>query len=277
MLSMGAGRNIWMVPEVSSQQMWGEFWSQEEVEGNPQVKEFSILNSKEIEEKGELEDLLQNAFITIRRNNHIFLGLICLEGNGFETTVYAENDLSSSEIAKLNEIYMGRRDTAKFPEIAKEHWISMQYYGREEAISFLMNPNATGALEIATNSIQDSRFQKGIVCGIICVDEVAGHFFMLSDNLDELDVDSPAFQTHPETLDKMFYMIESSGLTPVSWCKMIFGYQSLDEIPFFDEIKDGIIGQMITEKYKKYINKLIDSKKREDRLSDLGTTHIPDA
>lgn len=276
-LSMGAGRNIWMVPEVSSQQMWGEFWSQEEVEGNPQVKEFSILNSKEIEEKGELEDLLQNTFITIRRNNHIFLGLICLEGNGFETTVYAENDLSSSEIAKLNEIYMGRRDTAKFPEIAKEHWISMQYYGRKEAISFLMNPNATGALEIATNSIQDPRFQKGIVCGIICVDEVAGHFFMLSDNLDELDVDSPAFQTHQETLDKMFFMIESSGLTPVSWCKMIFGYQSLDEIPFFDEIKDGIIGQMITEKYQKYINKLIDSKKREDRLSVLGTTHIPDA
>ncbi|MHA1619497.1 MAG: hypothetical protein ACTSVZ_09455, partial [Promethearchaeota archaeon] len=235
-LSMGAGRNIWMVPEVSSQQMWGEFWSQEEVEGNPQVKEFSILNSKEIEEKGELEDLLQNAFITIRRNNHIFLGLICLEGNGFETTVYAENDLSSSEIAKLNENYMGRRDTAKFPEIAKEHWISMQYYGREEAISFLMNPNATGALEIATNSIQDRRFQKGIVCGIICVDEVAGHFFMLSDNLNELDSDSPAFQTQQETLDKMFYMIESSGLTPVSWCKMIFGYQSLDEIPFFDEI-----------------------------------------
>lgn len=58
---------------------------------------------------------------------------------------------------------------------------------------------------------------------------------------------------------------------------MLFGYQSLDEIPYYDEIKDGIVSQMAIEKYQEYILKLIKSKKREDKLSETGTTHIPDA
>ncbi|UYP47441.1 hypothetical protein NEF87_003726 [Candidatus Lokiarchaeum ossiferum] len=276
MISMGVGRNIWMIPELRRMQMWANFWSQEEVEGNPQIKDFIAMDEKDIESPDELEDMLQKAFIRIRRNNQIFLGLTELEGNGFEDNVFEELELPGDEIQKLIEIHHKRRTDTEFPKITQDSWIEMRYFGRAKTIEFLTNPNSHGALDIAADSVEDPRFQKGKICGIMCVDEEAANLFILSDNLDDLSQEITPYSIDQSTLQKMFTLIESEGLTPVSWCKMSFGYESFETLSLWDDIKDGVIFPIIREKYEQYIQKMLHIKRREDNLRLKIEAHFPD-
>lgn len=275
-VSMGVGRNIWMIPELRRMQMWANFWSQEEVEGNPQIKDFIAMDEKDIESPDELENILQKAFIRIRRNNQIFMGLTELEGNGFENNVFDELEIPSEEIQKLLEIHLKRRTSTEFPKITQDSWIEMRYFGRAETIEFLTNPNSHGALDIAADSVEDPRFQKGKICGIMCVDEEAANLFILSDNLDDLTKEDTSYTIDQDTMQKMFSLIDSEGLTPVSWCKISFGYESFEILSLWDDIKDGVIFPIIKEKYDQYIQKMLHIKQREDNLRLKIEADFPD-
>ncbi len=62
------------------------------------------------------------------------------------------------------------------------------------------------------------------MCRIICVDEEAAYLFILSDNLDQMDVEEPDCPIHRKTLEKMYDLIEKTGFLPVSWFKIAFGF-----------------------------------------------------
>ncbi len=264
-LSIGVGRNIWAIPELRRMQMWGEFWRQEDVEGNPQIKDFIDLNNgKDINSPAELEDILQKAFIRIRRNSQLFLGVAEFEGNGFESRVFPECDLSQEILDRLADIHSQQRSKTKFPEISQDSWIELKYFGKPEIIKFLANPNAQGALEIANDINTNPIYASGIITGIVCLEEEAANYFILTDNFNEMDNEEPSFHVDQATLDKMFETIDKLNLTPVSWCKMTFGFRGFEDLSLWEDIKEGVIMQIIQSSYKKYSEKLMNIKESED-------------
>jgi len=261
---MGTGRNLWMVPELKRMQMWGKFYK--DLEGTPQIEDFVAMDEKDITDPSQFEDIIQKAFLNIRKNNTLFVGLIEIEGNGFEAKIFEECPVLSADIKKLMNIHIQRRETAKFPEISQEGFIDIKFYGQNREI--IDNPNIQGVLDIAKELSEDPRYAKGTLTGIVCVKQDAAYFFILSNNFDQMDILEPKYSIDNVTLNKMYEMVEHEGLIPVSWFKIRFGFQALDSLFLWQDIKEGPIGSMIQENYQKYISHLMQSKASEDALKE---------
>ncbi|MCF2141978.1 MAG: hypothetical protein K9W44_18155 [Candidatus Lokiarchaeota archaeon] len=264
-VSIGTGKNLWMVPEIKGTQMWGTFYKDSEL--SDQFEDFIALQEKEIESIEDFELFLQNAFVRIRSNNQVFLGICDFEANGFERNVFdPELMLDSSDLQKLMEIHQKKRENMQFPELEKEQWIEIRYYGNSEIIKFFTDPNITSILEIAKSSTENIVFRKGKIAGIVCLDEEAAYFFILSDNLKFLNGEKEKFIIDTKTLEKMYQMIEEMDLTPASFWRISFGFNSFKQLERWDEIKKGIIFPIIKENYEKYLAKLLEIKEKEDQI-----------
>jgi len=269
-LSTGTGWNLWMVPEIKFTQMWGKFY--EESDLSDQLEDFVALRDKEIDSGEEYENLLQNAFVRIKSNNHIFLGLCDFEGNGFERNVFdPELMLDENEIQKLMGIHQERRESMQFPELENEQWIEIQYYGNPKIIKLLTNPNSNSILEIASGIRENSVYSRGVITGIVCLDKMAAYFFILSNNLNSVENDEgnkSQYEIDFGTLDRMYQMIEENGLNPASWWRISLGFKSFESYFQWDEIKDGVVFPIIKENYEKYVTKLLETKMNEDRIRE---------
>jgi len=280
LVSMGVGREISMMTEFAMDQTWAVF-DNEIDEGNPQIKFIIPKEGTFIDEPEGLERIIHNGFINIKRNGHVFLGICEINGNGFETNSFqTELEMKTEDLTKLNEIYLERIKTIKYPELVDDKWIEIQYIGREKTIEFLTNPSSVGILDIAYDTINDMRYSKGKLSGIICVDEEAVYFFILSDNFDNLSSDNPNYSIDYENLSKMYELIETSKestkLTPVSWCQIGFGIQAFQNVPLWYDVKDGSIMEIVKENYNKYIKGILDTKEREDELRTKIELEFPE-
>lgn len=274
-LSMGTGRNLWMVPEIKCTQMWGKFYEDSDL--SDQFEDFVALREKDIESSEELENLLQNAFIRIRSNNHMFLGLCDFEGNGFERNVFdPELMLDSVDISKLMEIHQQKREKMHFPELESEQWIEVRYFGKPEIIKLFKNPKTSSILEIAHETSNNPIYRIGNISGIVCLDEEAAYFFILSDNFKSIHSGTEnEYNVDNETLQKMYRLIEEMDLTPASWWRLTLGFQSFESLFQWDDIKDGIIFPIIKENYVKYISNLIKTKEQEDLIRKTAEERFP--
>ncbi len=273
-LSTGTGWNLFMVPEIKYTQMWGKFY--EESDLSDQLEDFVALRDKEIDSGEEFENLLQNAFVRIKGNNHIFIGLCDLEGNGFERNVFdPELMLDDQEIQKLMAIHQQKRENMQFPELENEQWIEIRYYGKPETIKLLTNPSSNSTLEIAKDIRENPIYAKGVIAGIVCLDQDGAYFFILSDNIQNIDEEEPRFQIDNVTLDRMYNMIDEMGLSPASWWRISFGFKSFESYYQWDEIKDGVVFPIIKDNYEKYVLKLLETKMNEDRIRESLEKRFP--
>ncbi|MHA1672312.1 MAG: hypothetical protein ACTSYI_01665 [Promethearchaeota archaeon] len=273
-LSAGTGWNLFMVPEIKYTQMWGKFY--EESDLSDQLEDFVALRDKEIDSGEEYENLLQNAFVRIKGNNHIFLGLCDLEGNGFERNVFdPELMLDNQEIQKLMGIHQQKRENMQFPVLENEQWIEIRYYGKPETIKLLTNPHSNSTLEIANDIRDNTIYAKGVIAGIVCLDQDGAYFFILSDNLQTINEEESQFQIDFETLNRMHNMIDEMGLSPASWWRISFGFKSFESYFQWDEIKDGVVFPIIKDNYEKYVLKLLETKLNEDRIRDSLEKRFP--
>ncbi len=272
LVSMGVGREISMLTEFAKDQTWAVFDNEIE-EGNPQIKFIIPKEGTFIDEPEDLERIIHNGFINIKRNNQIFLGICEISGNGFETNSFEpELEMESKDLIKLNEIYLNRVKNIKYPTLIEEKWIEIHYIGNTDSIKFLTNPKSVGILDIAYDSIDDLRYSKGKLSGIICVDEEAVYFFILSNNFKE----DPNYPIDHETLSNMYELIETTKLVPVSWCQFAFGFQGFQNVPLWFDVKDGSIMEIVKENYEKYIQGILDTKEREDKLRTKIESEFPE-
>ena len=116
------------------------------------------------------------------------------------------------------------------------------------------------------------RYSKGKITGIICVDEEAVYFFILSDNFKE----NSNYSIDYENLSKMYELIETTKLTPVSWCQFAFGFPAFQNVPLWYDVKDGSIMEIVKENYEKYIQGIIATKEREDKLRKEIESDFPE-
>ncbi|MHA1887024.1 MAG: hypothetical protein ACTSX0_03290 [Promethearchaeota archaeon] len=264
-VSIGTGKNLWMVPEIKGTQMWGTFYKDSDL--SDQFEDFVALQEREIESLEDFEVFLQNAFIRIRNNNHLFLGICDFEANGFERNVFEpELILPPEELQKLMDIHQKKRENMQFPELEKEQWIEIRYFGNSKILQFFTNSNINSVLEIAQNIYGNPVFSKGKIAGIVCLDEEAAYFFILTDNLASLDQESPKFEIDQTTLQNMYQMIDEMNLTPASFWMISFGFDGLRTLEQWEEIKQGIIFPVIKENYEKYFVHLLELKSKEDQI-----------
>ncbi|QEE15482.1 hypothetical protein DSAG12_01308 [Promethearchaeum syntrophicum] len=280
LVSMGVGREISMLTEFAKDQTWAVF-DNEIDEGNPQIKFIIPKEGTFIDEPEDLERIIHNGFINIKRNNHVFLGICEINGNGFETNSFeTELEMKTEDLIKLNEIYLDRIKTITYPPLVEDKWIEIHYIGNEKTIEFLTNPSSVGILDIAYDTINDMRYSKGKLSGIICVDEEAAYFFILTTNFDNLSTENPNNSIDYENLSKMYELIEASKdttkLTPVSWCQIGFGFQAFQNVPLWFDVKDGSIMEIVKENYNKYIKGILNTKEREDELRIKIESEFPD-
>ncbi|MHA1562553.1 MAG: hypothetical protein ACTSPA_10555, partial [Promethearchaeota archaeon] len=168
LVSMGVGREISMLTEFAKDQTWAVF-DKDIVDGNPQIESIIPKEGTYIDEPEDLERIIHNGFINIKRNGHIFLGICEINGNGFETNSFqTELEMKTEDLTRLNEIYLDRIKTIKYPDLVEDKWIEIQYIGQEKTIEFLTNPSSVGILDIAYDTINDMRYSKGKLSGIIC-------------------------------------------------------------------------------------------------------------
>ncbi|MHA1562726.1 MAG: hypothetical protein ACTSPA_11435, partial [Promethearchaeota archaeon] len=69
---------------------------------------------------------------------------------------------------------------------------------------------------------------------------------------------------------------ESTKLTPVSWCQIGFGFQAFQNVPLWYDVKDGSIMEIVKENYDKYIEKILATKEREDKLRKEKESEFPE-
>ena len=122
----------------------------------------------------------------------------------------------------------------------------------------------------------DLSIPEGKITGIICVDEEAVYFFILSDNFDNLSTENPNYSIDYENLSKMYELIETTNLTPVSWCQFAFGFPAFQNVPLWYDVKDGSIMEIVKENYEKYIQGILATKEREDGLRTKIESAFPE-
>jgi len=275
LVSMGVGREISMKTEFAKDRTWAVF-DKDIVDGNPQIESIIPKGGTFIDEPTDLENIIQQGFINIKRDKKVFLGICEITGNGFENNCFVpELEMETKDLVKLNEIYLDRIKIMKYPPLVEATWIEIHYIGRTETIEFLTNPNSVGMSDIAYDTIDDMRYSKGKITGIICVDEEAVYFFILSDNFGNLSTENPNYSIDYENLSKMYELIETTKLTPVSWCQFAFGFPAFQNVPLWYDVKDGSIIKLVKENYEKYIQTILETKKREDGLRTKIESEFP--
>ncbi len=265
-LSMGTGRNLYMIPELKRMQMYGKFYTEEDL--NDQIEDFVAMEEKDIETTEQLEDIIHKTFINIKKNNRVFLGVSQIEGNGFESDPGFGFALEQEHMDKLMDIHKKRRKNIEFPRLSEDSYIEVRYHGNTEVIKFLANQESQGVLDIIHDVQNDPRYTKGTIGGIICTDFEAVYFFIITNNFDQLNEEEPVLEIDQKTLNKMFEMIERASLTPVSWIKMDFGFSGFNCLFLWEDVKDSVIIEMVKEKYNYYIGKQLETKQKEDSIKE---------
>jgi len=74
----------------------------------------------------------------------------------------------------------------------------------------------------------------------------------------------------------MYELIETTKLTPVSWCQIGFGFPAFQNVPLWYDVKDGSIMEIVKENYEKYIQGLLATKEREDKLRKKKDSDFPE-
>jgi len=253
-----------MIPELRRMRMYGKFYKEKDL--HDQIEDFVAMDEKDIETPEEFENILHKAFINIKKNNRIFLGVIQIEANGFESDPGFGYTLEQNKMQKLMKIHTKRRDKIEFPRLTEESYIEVRYYGKPEVIQFLANQRKQGILEIVEQVQSDKKYSEAVMGGIICTDFEAVYFYILVNNFDNLDSENFESKIDETTYERMVEMIEKAKLTPVSWFRIDFGFQGFDNLFLWEEVKDSIIIETVQEKYQYYLGKLLKTKQREDDI-----------
>ena len=87
-----------MLTEFAMDQTWAVFDNEIDI-GNPQIKFIIPKEGTFIDEPEDLERIIHNGFINIKRNGHVFLGICEINGNGFETNSFeTELQINSADL-----------------------------------------------------------------------------------------------------------------------------------------------------------------------------------
>ncbi len=292
-ISMGTGNNIWIVQNLEEQRVWGEFWVEEETEDEelkdtkniekleslenldeqqtfslPQLYTFENLETKEITDYATYKNKLHQTLKKIIKNNHILLGTLDIQGNGFQSCPFPEIEFNEKKRLLLENIHHFKRTHIQFPQEAPDGWISAYYFAQTHVLNRIPNLDTPDILELAHLDYTRQIYSHGSLIGIACIENNAAYLFFLTNDLSVSEEPKIYSEIDEAMFDIMVEMIRNSSLCPVSWFKIDLGLDSVVEMKFREYvIKDPEIKNIKTN-YKKYRANLSKSFLREKRIRD---------
>jgi hypothetical protein len=257
LLSTDVGKNLIISAEIRKYLSWGKYYQDQDSDGMDTFDTFQEQDFFELENAEQLKDIYIQSFQKIMKNYQIFMGVLELESNAFELSLFQEIDLKNSDLKRLQDIYRKKR-IEKFPKLEDGH-INLTWYGiGKENFS---NEDCLGILDLAEKIQSNHCYKNGYGAGIVCVDNKSAHFYILTNNFE------PSFTNSidPGTLIQMFENINSTDMVPLCWFKITLGFDALKMHPFWKTASQYTNLMIVLDNYRRYMNGLVISKQKESQ------------
>ncbi|MCK5346477.1 MAG: hypothetical protein KAR20_23870, partial [Candidatus Heimdallarchaeota archaeon] len=168
LLAVDVGANLCCIADLRENVSWGEYIMGETPEELDENAFYNILEDQsflELENPVDLRDIYGKAFQQIMQGSEAFLGVLELESNAFDFSLFRELDIEDNDLQKITHYYRSKIKTGKFPKL-QDGFIKVKWYGKgNEYFSFSDEfPSILDISEkINTNEAYQDKFATGIV------------------------------------------------------------------------------------------------------------------
>ncbi len=271
MLSIDVGKNIACIETIREIISWGEYFHDNDSEEIYHDTYFDLTQDQDflvMKDATELRDKAKKALQDIMKGGELFLGLLELESNAFEFSLFRELELAEEDVAKLKNLYQTKISEGKFPKLVDRH-IKITWSGKNK--NLFVNSDCIGILDLAAKMTKIPAYNKKYIAGIVCVDGQSTYFYILTDNIDQTDEDFEN-EIDEENLEKMFQDIKETNIAPLCWFKITLGKDSLSIHPFWNDAYQYSTLRRVIDNYNNFTQNLVRIYKKEKkyRFYDLG-------
>ncbi|MHA1720073.1 MAG: hypothetical protein ACTSWX_03550 [Promethearchaeota archaeon] len=261
LLSIDIGSNISCISDLRRDLSWGEYVYDEY---NKEIDDDSFLNIQgdkdflELENPLQLRDIYSKTFQDIIHGREIFLGLLELESNAFEFSLFQELDINEQDLQTLRQFYQDKSEI-KLPSLKDGH-VQIRWYGDGKEYFTFINHECIGIYDLADIIYSDPAYDDKYATGIVCVDSNSTYFFILNN-----DFEKKTNEINEKTLEIMYQKLLNTDLAPLCWFKITLGLESLKKHTFWREASQYSTLGIILQNYKKYLKGLTIIKEKEKK------------
>ncbi len=259
LLSIDIGSNISCIADLRMNLSWGEYVYDEFYK---KVDDDSFLNLEgdkdfiEFENPLQLRDIYSKSFQDIMHGGEIFLGLLELESNAFEFSLFQELDIYEQDLETLQQFYQDKSEV-KLPSLKDGH-VQIRWFGEGKEYFTFINHDCVGIYDLADIICSDSAYDNKYATGIVCFDSDSTYFFILNNDFKE-----NSKKINEETLEIMYQKLLKTDMAPLCWFKITLGLESLKKHAFWKSASQYSTLAIILQNYKKYLKTLTEIKEKE--------------
>ncbi|QEE15481.1 hypothetical protein DSAG12_01307 [Promethearchaeum syntrophicum] len=261
LLSIDIGSNILCVADLRMNLSWGEYVYDEFYK---KIDDDSFLNLEgdkdfiELENPLQLRDIYSKSFQDIMHGGEIFLGLLELESNAFEFSLFQELDIGEQDLETLQQFYQDKSEV-KLPSLKDGH-VQIRWFGDGKEYFTFINHDCIGIYDLADIICSDPAYDNKYATGIVCFDSDSTYFFILNNNFKK-----NSNVIDEEALEIMYHKLLKSDMAPLCWFKITLGLESLKKHAFWKQASQFSTLGIILQNYKKYLMGLTIIKEKEKK------------
>lgn len=261
LLSIDIGSNISCIADLRMNLSWGEYVYDEFYK---KVDEDSFINLEgdkdfiELENPLQLRDIYCKSFQDIMHGGEIFLGLLELESNAFEFSLFQELEIYEQDLETLQQFYQDKSEV-KLPSLKDGH-VQIRWFGDGKEYFTFINHDCIGIYDLADIICSDPAYDNKYATGIVCFDSNSTYFFILNNNFK-----GNSEKINEETLELMYRKLLKTDMAPLCWFKITLGLESLKKHAFWKQASQFSNLGIILQNYGKYLKGLTIIKEKEEK------------
>ena len=266
LLAVDVGTNLCCIADLRENVSWGEYILGETPEELDESAFYNIQEDQsflELENPTELRDIYGKAFQQIMQGSEAFLGVLELESNGFDFSLFRELDIEGEDLQKICDYYRSKIKTGKYPKL-QNGFIKVKWRGRgKEYFSF--TDEFPSILDIIEKINTGDAYQDKFATGIVATTEESTIFYILANNYSPKHSEmTESSKIDHETLSALFEACENTNLAPLCWFKITLGMKTLRNHPYWKQAIQYDTLRIILENYQRYTQELVRIKKTEN-------------
>ncbi|MFX0099170.1 MAG: hypothetical protein ACFFCS_06270 [Candidatus Hodarchaeota archaeon] len=259
-LSLVALRNpseLIVFDPIEDRQSEGVYDKDENVDA--QIEDIRFLHDRmDTDDPEALKNRIIDIFKFIERHELFFQGILELEANAFESSLFVDVDLNI--VTKLEKMHKMYCDGRIFPKVERSDYynnkIRMRYLGR--AVNSIWPRTTKGMTK--KDFIVNLNNLRGQISGVVVVNRTDAEFVVLQDTINAKGSEAPLDWI---VLKELLADFKGRTKVPITWFKWSYGLQSLFTVWGFDQIKDD-------PEVKEYIDRY------NQRIADMVVEHYKD-
>ncbi len=260
LLSIDVGQNIACIADLRENLSWGEFYYDNDTNQTDEKSFYDIKEDKhflELENPIQLRDTYTKAFQGIMKGSEAFLGILELESNNFEFSLFHELEIDEKNLDIIQDFYNKKIKEGGFPQL-KDGYIKVHWIGQNSEY-FTFENEFPSILDIAEKICTNSAYIDSYASGIVCTSQESTYFYILSNNFHQqnssIDINN---------LELMYESLRTSNIAPLCWFKISLGLKTLQNHPYWGSAYQYDTMRIVLDNYQKYMKELIKIKKKEE-------------